>query len=202
MATQSCRPLRKTLSINSSIFFTPHLSISLPADVSLLTRSRLESVEVKIVFYLSGFSFWCFIQVLIPIQRSQLVNPSAPFPSQGGKTPLSFPQSFHWTSLSSPSRFSSCLFLHCFHMLSYPLNFSWEKLNFPHLVLPEPHTQFHIPTHFLPALCVCCSIASQLVSVQQGRAYVQMSVNQIRHTKLQVWKKLVREKKQWWRISL
>lgn len=83
-----------------------------------------------------------------PFQRSQLVNPSAPFPS------LNQESKHLYHSLSPSSRFSSFLFLHCFHMLPYPLNLT--QLGRVELSSPDTRrtTYNSIPQHISCQACV------------------------------------------------
>lgn len=134
-----------------------------------------------------------------PFQRSQLVNPSAPFPS------LNQESKHLYHSLSPSSRFSSFLFLHCFHMLPYPLNLT--QLGRVELSSPDTRrTTYTIPyPNTFPARLVCLLFHSLTVGVSTAREGQRSDVcepNQTYKCYKPIWKKLVQKKRQWRRIPL
>lgn len=124
-------------------------------------------------------------------------------PQPRGKTPLSIPQPFQWTSLRPPTGFFSFLSLHCFHMLPYPLNLTQPgrvELSSP----GTPRTTCIIPhTNTFSVRLVCLLFHSFTVCISTARVGLHVCVlNWTYKCYKSIWKKLMRKKRWWWRISL
>lgn len=191
----------------SSLSTVHHHTCSLPAFplVSLLTRPHLESWD-------SLLSLWLQLLVLCPSshpcsEKSAGESLSSfPWPQPGGKTPLSFP----WPLLRPPTRLSSFLFLHCFHMLPYPLNLT--QLGRAELSSPvyesSQHSQDHIHNsthqHIFFQACVFTvpQFHGQCQYSKGGPTFGCLCIKSDMQMLQAYLEKLMMKKRQWWRLPL
>ena len=133
----------------------------------LLTRSHLEKWGVKTTFNLPGLQLFLLCSSSHPCSEKSAGESlsSFPWPQPEGKTPLPLPQPSHWTSHNSPTSISSLLFLHCFHMLPYPLNLvQLGRVEISSPRTPGP-TIIIAHTNTFSARLVCLLFYSFLVSI-------------------------------------